>query len=51
MTWPRVVKYSRLLFYFFSEALTFRGMYDFEAINDDDLSFKKGDLLEIEESR
>ncbi|XP_041359598.1 tyrosine-protein kinase SRK2-like [Gigantopelta aegis] len=32
------------------EAIVFRGMYDFEAINDDDLSFKKGDLLEIDES-
>lgn len=28
-----------------------RALYDFDAINEDDLSFKKGDRMEVEESR
>jgi hypothetical protein len=28
-----------------------RALYDFDAINDDDLSFKKGDKLEVDEAR
>ncbi|XP_060082185.1 tyrosine-protein kinase SRK2-like isoform X1 [Ylistrum balloti] len=32
------------------ESNTVRALYDFDAINDDDLSFKKGDRLEVEES-
>ncbi|KAL3867800.1 hypothetical protein ACJMK2_040819 [Sinanodonta woodiana] len=31
------------------ERLYYRALYDFDAINDDDLSFKKGDKLEVDE--
>ncbi|PVD35763.1 hypothetical protein C0Q70_02726 [Pomacea canaliculata] len=32
------------------EALLVRALYDFDGINEDDLSFKKGDRLEVDES-
>lgn len=32
-----------------SDALVVRALYDFDAINDDDLSFRKGDKLEVDE--
>ncbi|WAR22688.1 HCK-like protein [Mya arenaria] len=31
------------------DGLTVRALYDFDAINDDDLSFRKGDKLEVDE--
>ncbi|KAL5015656.1 hypothetical protein ScPMuIL_005245 [Solemya velum] len=33
-----------------ADMLTVRALYDFEAINEDDLSFKKGDRMHVEES-
>ena len=35
----------------YPDAVIWRALYDFDAINEDDLSFKKGDRMEVEESR
>lgn len=40
-----------LCFILFTEVIKFLAMYDFEGINEDDLSFRKGDRLEIDEAR
>lgn len=40
------------IFYFCTDkSHIVRALYDFDAINEDDLSFKKGDKMEVEESR
>lgn len=40
------------MFYFCTDkSHIVRALYDFDAINEDDLSFKKGDRMEVEESR
>ena len=38
-----------LIFLCFTEQLIVIALYDFDAINEDDLSFRKGDKLEVDE--
>ena len=48
--YPCISTFWCIYFWFFvSDALIVRALYDFDAINDDDLSFRKGDKLEVDE--